>query len=376
MYLKHIAVGIALASSLAHAQTQVTPTKVSWNISGENGTNIATKIPQDQAQLVFIRQANNSNSDSSTNIAINGRHLTSLQDGHYATTTVCAGQNVISAVPTKALTNDLTSNGVQVALDAGQSQVILVQVANDYNPSLRPISNEQAQVILAQSKRQAHQVDRTLVGSCAPVVERTVAISQPVVPAQPAPVVVTRPAPQPERMPVRAQVEPVVVSKKVQVERVIVPVKVQSEATPMVVAPQIPVYTPASTPAMPVQQAPARPVRQKTIPKGNLVIHFDHDKSNLKNAHQKDMLRVVGLLNKYPEVHIMAAGHTDSVGSARYNQGLSERRAQAVKNSLVKTHGIDASRIEVVGYGETQPIATNKTNEGRAKNRRVVISVK
>lgn len=349
MYLKHIAVGIALASSLAHAQTQVTPTKVSWNISGENGTNIATKIPQDQAQLVFIRQANNSNSDSSTNIAINGRHLTSLQDGHYATTTVCAGQNVISAVPTKALTNDLTSNGVQVALDAGQSQVILVQVANDYNPSLRPISNEQAQVILAQSKRQAHQVDRTLVGNCAPVVERTVAISQPVVPAQPAPVVVvTRPAPQPERMPVAP---PKHIVKQVQVPVVQHAPTVQNErvvARPVVTQTQTPHYT----------------------------ILFAHDESQVQGVYRQNLAKAARLIKKYPDAQVIAEGHTDSVGDARYNQGLSERRAQAVKNSLVKTHGIDASRIEVVGYGETQPVATNKTNEGRAKNRRVVISVK
>ena len=66
----------------------------------------------------------------------------------------------------------------------------------------------------------------------------------------------------------------------------------------------------------------------------------------------------------------MLEGHTDSIGSAKYNQGLSERRAAAVAKVLME-NGVAANRISTVGYGKTQPIAENATKEGRAKNRRV-----
>jgi OOP family OmpA-OmpF porin len=67
---------------------------------------------------------------------------------------------------------------------------------------------------------------------------------------------------------------------------------------------------------------------------------------------------------------VEVAGHTDSVGTDSYNQGLSERRAQAVVNYLV-AKGINASRFKARGYGESEPVADNATDEGRAENRRV-----
>ena len=70
----------------------------------------------------------------------------------------------------------------------------------------------------------------------------------------------------------------------------------------------------------------------------------------------------------------MVEGNTDSVGGEAYNQKLSERRAEAVKDVLVKS-GIEGDRLSTVGYGETRPIAPNDTEEGRAKNRRVSIDV-
>ena len=85
--------------------------------------------------------------------------------------------------------------------------------------------------------------------------------------------------------------------------------------------------------------------------------------------------QAVDTLQRYPQVHVTVAGYTDSVGTAKYNQGLSERRAQIVYSYLT-SHGIDASRLDgPTGHGENDPIATNSTKEGRAQNRRTELQV-
>ena len=101
---------------------------------------------------------------------------------------------------------------------------------------------------------------------------------------------------------------------------------------------------------------------------------FDFDKAVLKpegKAKLDDVASKVGGINL--EV-IIAVGHTDSIGSDAYNQKRSVRRAEAVKAYLVNK-GIDKSRVYTEGKGEAQPVADNKTKEGRAKNRRVEIEV-
>ena len=72
----------------------------------------------------------------------------------------------------------------------------------------------------------------------------------------------------------------------------------------------------------------------------------------------------------YPSLHVAIEGHTDSVGSDDYNQQLSERRAQAVRDYFIQ-QGISSANVEAHGYGKTEPIATNDTPEGRQQNRRV-----
>ena len=80
--------------------------------------------------------------------------------------------------------------------------------------------------------------------------------------------------------------------------------------------------------------------------------------------------RVVEYMTHMPSSRIRVAGHTDNVGNPRRNQQLSEQRAQAIRQYLVD-HGIDGGRIEAVGYGDTQPVASNDTEEGRQQNRRI-----
>ena len=84
---------------------------------------------------------------------------------------------------------------------------------------------------------------------------------------------------------------------------------------------------------------------------------------------------MVAFLKENPDKKVDLEGYTDSIGSAKYNQGLSERRAVSVKTYLVKK-GIDPARITGLGFGETKPIAENNTKEGRAKNRRVEIKIR
>jgi len=104
-------------------------------------------------------------------------------------------------------------------------------------------------------------------------------------------------------------------------------------------------------------------------------ILFDFDSSALKAASQAQLDQVAGVLGKYPETNIIIKGHTDAKGSDEYNQRLSERRASAVMNYL-EDQGVGGSRMTARGYGESMPVASNDTEDGRAENRRVELSIK
>lgn len=101
---------------------------------------------------------------------------------------------------------------------------------------------------------------------------------------------------------------------------------------------------------------------------------FATDSATLLPGAQPEIQRVADVLRQYPETTIQVAGHTDSQGNEAYNQQLSERRAQAVRNALVGS-GIDPARITTIGYGESRPIAGNDTASGRQQNRRVEVRV-
>ena len=101
---------------------------------------------------------------------------------------------------------------------------------------------------------------------------------------------------------------------------------------------------------------------------------FDFDKSVLKPEGRAKLDDLVGKMKDMNLEVIIAVGHTDSIGTDAYNQKLSVRRAEAVKAYLV-SKGIEKNRVYTEGKGEKQPVADNKTAEGRAKNRRVEIEV-
>ncbi|MBQ7985102.1 MAG: OmpA family protein [Bacteroidales bacterium] len=103
-------------------------------------------------------------------------------------------------------------------------------------------------------------------------------------------------------------------------------------------------------------------------------IFFDFDKSVLLPQSYVELLNLTKLLNEHPNMKIELSGHTDNKGKESYNQKLSTLRAQAVYDYLT-SQGIDKKRLKYKGYGATQPIADNKTDEGRAKNRRVEFKI-
>jgi outer membrane protein OmpA-like peptidoglycan-associated protein len=103
-------------------------------------------------------------------------------------------------------------------------------------------------------------------------------------------------------------------------------------------------------------------------------IFFETNKYDLKPESHTELDKLIDLMTNNPSLKIEISGHTDDQGTAQYNQTLSEQRAKAVNDYLVK-HGIDQGRLTFKGYGQTKPVATNDTEEGRAQNRRTEITI-
>ncbi|MFQ6547244.1 OmpA family protein [Aestuariibius sp. 2305UL40-4] len=103
-------------------------------------------------------------------------------------------------------------------------------------------------------------------------------------------------------------------------------------------------------------------------------ILFATDSATLRPDLQRDLRALAANLQQYPDTRVNVIGHTDNVGEAGYNQGLSERRARSVANTLINS-GVSPSRISATGRGESQPVATNLTPEGRQQNRRVEVII-
>lgn len=274
------------------------------------------------AAVVFIRPKTiGSTSESSTNIAINGRYLTSLQAGHYVVDKLCAGDNKISLAPAKALTNDLQVNPITLNFNAQEIRYYYVDVemAPSFVPTLKQLDEQTALELLENVQRQAHQVDRTNATHCADV-----------------------------------------------------------EETPAYVAPTyiVPSYVPADVvaPAFASNDADVA-IQDEIAPSIHLNIHFAANQSIIKPQYRSEIVRAAEFLRQYPDMMIVVEGHTDSMGDEKYNQILSQRRANAVRQALIDGYGINQQRIMAIGYGESRPIANNSTQEGRQQNRRVTVTV-
>ena len=122
-----------------------------------------------------------------------------------------------------------------------------------------------------------------------------------------------------------------------------------------------------------LDKCPGTPAGAKVDARGCWVlhnVHFDVNKAEIKPRYYPILDEVVLVLKKNPDVRIEIQGHTDNTGTPSYNKKLSERRARAIMDYLV-SHGISQNRLTAVGYGESRPIASNATPEGRQMNRRV-----
>lgn len=190
----------------------------------------------------------------------------------------------------------------------------------------------------------------TLGGRLAPAVP-VAPVAEPVV--APAPVIVPKPAPKPE---------PVVI------EDIVVDSDRDGVPDHLDACPGTPVNTVVDARGCPVQVNLVEELRQE------LRVFFDYDKSAIKPQYREEVAKVAAQMREFPNATATIEGHAsrDSArSSARYNQRLSEARANAVKSMLSNEFGIAPNRLNAVGYGFDRPIAPNTTAEGKAMNRRV-----
>jgi OOP family OmpA-OmpF porin len=124
--------------------------------------------------------------------------------------------------------------------------------------------------------------------------------------------------------------------------------------------------------AMAVAEPESVPVQKEVVDTFELLVEFEFDKSNIKTVYEPQFRNIGTVLTESTEITMTIEGHTDWTGTDEYNQGLSERRANAVKQKFIAEYGISPNRIDIVGYGESRPIADNNTSQGRQRNRRAI----
>ena len=107
----------------------------------------------------------------------------------------------------------------------------------------------------------------------------------------------------------------------------------------------------------------------------NSGVYFDTNKYNINAASQQTLDKLAGVLMEYTDTNVLVVGHTDSTGSEEYNMTLSKNRANSVTNYFIQNKGLSPGRLTTNWYGESSPIASNDTAEGRAQNRRVNIVI-
>jgi len=170
---------------------------------------------------------------------------------------------------------------------------------------------------------------------------------------------------EPAKRPVTPPPPPPVVEQEIKVLRETAPVITPAPA------PRVVLLEPKEEPAP--KAAPAAPKAAPAPEKVSIAlkVEFDTNKAIVKPKYDKEIKKVADFMTKYPSTTAVIEGHTDNVGKEAANVKLSQRRADSIKEYLVKKFRIDGARLKAVGYGPSKPVASNATKEGRQKNRRV-----
>lgn len=283
--------------------------QVAWDKTGDT-----FRLPNDnelnrnEARLVFVRNLDDDAIETSTNIGIDGRFQVSLQGQRYSEVVTCSGSHQLSAHITGEKNNQLLDDGQRYDFDGQQTYYFLIDVNDANQPTIRPLTQQQALSSLKDSAKQTHQISR-VIADC--------------------------PVQQPVNQP--PVIEPPIES---------------------------PVIVPATKPETTEVNKPIK-----------LDVLFDFDSATIRPGYYPRLESVAKFMTVNTDTTAALEGHTDNKGPASYNLRLSQNRANAVKDVLVNKYGLNHNRLTTVGYGESQPVDTNDTPEGRQNNRRVIATI-
>lgn len=288
--------------------------QVTWDKTGEPFSAPDDQLlADDQSRLVFIRTWDGAALETSANIGIDNRFQVSLQGQRYSEVVTCAGSHQISAQITGNKTNQLIKMDQHFKLAPKTTHYISVEYADDNQVRLQELTAAEALTLLKDAPRQTHQISR-VVNNCNPSLTDEQTVSEGTT------------------------------TKKSAV--------ILQDETPAQIPPEQTLQTPIL-----------------------LKVNFDFDSATIKPDTYPVIEDLAALMRNNPDISVLLEGHTDNKGAASYNLKLSQARADAVKASLIKQYGIAANRLVTKGYGESQPIASNDTKQGRQTNRRVMVIV-
>lgn len=299
--------------STSNASNQVK--QVGWGKSGELFRQpMDENLKANESRIVFFRDANNGVEPKNINIGIGLDNVfqSSLQNGHYSEQVVCHSSHIINASILNKETGKIVSYAKNYQLVPQTTTYLKVGLSNSGSPMVQQLSASDALPLLQQSTRQTHQISR-VPSDCS-------AVNQ---------------IPTSQVTPKRS-----------------LPTTSNTSTTEPVVTPQSDI---------------------KNLTQFNVL--FDFDSTNIKNNNNAVLDGMANFIQSYPKTNVILEGHTDNRGSENYNLKLSQSRADSVKNILVDKYGMESSRLRAIGYGETMPIDTNDTEQGRQNNRRVVATV-
>jgi len=151
------------------------------------------------------------------------------------------------------------------------------------------------------------------------------------------------------------------------------PGAVQEQAPPEIEETELPAEEPPQETAVAGGEAKKAPTAPTAPAMSEAVINFEYDQAEIRPEFHDELVQVALFLKDHLGAEVIVEGHTDNIGGEPYNEALGKRRAESVKRYLTDEMLIDSERITIKSWGETRPVASNETAEGREKNRRAVI---